>query len=482
MRESFDGFGTPKRPLTDVKEEPQEREEEWATERKSGWELSYDCKFGWEILSEMLYRRGGQQRAMADIFSIADRFTDASSNNRASEQSMGMPSPNDYDLVDDARREEDFAPNPCAKRRCPEDSILSGMTSRFGTRFPSFSHRWKNRKSVKTTSVADSLQETVVSRSRANSTRAPSLIDSIVDPNDRPEYPLPPTPARSLIGDARDDVPVSPIDIQKANGPYEGDEENERLATTPLLPPLMIQKLSEEPVQSPLQSPTIAESSNVHTPTEAPLYTGLPSPPLSTKPSISSFHRRQLAPSSDVAQFLLADQKDEWANKLGHANFTIQPEPYLPTNFDFSACKQLRCDWDIARCNYMKHLVRIGEHYSTTSKIYHLTEEKWAYIDAQWKRNNERTISRTADHNGDEELALSHHSSVAIEPPAALIKIPSLNGPMSQGKFPKLGDEDIVGPMVRDKSPTPAPRKSRKRKFWKFLQGVLPSSVAFGRA
>lgn len=28
MRESMDGFGTPKRPLTEVKEEPQEREEE----------------------------------------------------------------------------------------------------------------------------------------------------------------------------------------------------------------------------------------------------------------------------------------------------------------------------------------------------------------------------------------------------------------------------------------------------------------------
>ena len=28
MRESMDGFGTPKRPLTEVKEEPQERDEE----------------------------------------------------------------------------------------------------------------------------------------------------------------------------------------------------------------------------------------------------------------------------------------------------------------------------------------------------------------------------------------------------------------------------------------------------------------------
>ena len=360
------------------------------------------------------------------------------------------------------------------------------MTSRFGTRFPSISRKWKSRTSSKTTSIADSLQETVVSRSRANSTRAPSLIDSIVEPTDRQDYPLPPTPTRSVFGEVREDIPVSPIDIQKANAPFEGDENYEEgLATTPLLPPLLSQfpsKPADSWVQSPLQSPTVAEFSNVHTPTEPSGYPGLPSPPLSTRPSISSFHRRQLGPSAEIPQFLLADPHDEWANKLGHANFTIQPEPYVPTNFDLSSCKQLRADWDTARCNYMKHLVRTGEHYSTTSKTYHLTEDKWAQIDAQWKRNNKLTVSRAADLNGEEALSLSHHSSLVVEPPAPLMKIPSLNGPMSEGKFPKLGDEDIVGPMVRGKSPVPARRTSRKRKFWKFLQGVLPSSVAFGRS
>jgi hypothetical protein len=49
-------------------------------------------------------------------------------------------------------------------------------------------------------------------------------------------------------------------------------------------------------------------------------------------------------------------------------------------------------DWDMAR-NYMKH-VRTGEHYGVTSKIYKLTEEKWADVDMQWKKNSELLIAK----------------------------------------------------------------------------------------
>ena len=394
------------------------------------------------------------------------------------------PFPLEYDLADDTPYYRNADMETTAKRRCAEDYPFVGFTSRFGTRFPSFSQRWNNRKVGNTVSVADSLQENIVSRSRANSIRAPSLQDSIADSVERGDVHLPTTPARSVFEERYDEVPVSPIDIQKANAPLEGDEiDAEDLATTPLLPPLMVQfssKLANTPVQSPLQSPTVADSPlTVHTPTEGSQHPGLPSPPLSTKPSISSFHHRQLAPNSDIPQIQLADAHDEWANKLGHANFTIQPEPYLPTTFDLSACKQLRSDWDAARLNFMKHLARTGEHYSTTSKIHQLTEDKWAEIDGQWKRNYELTKVSCKVDDSEEAIALSKHTFVAERIP--LIKIPSLNGPKSEGKFPKLGDEGIVGPMVREKSQVQPRRPTRKRAFWKFLQGVLPSSVAFGR-
>ena len=319
-----------------------------------------------------------------------------------------------------------------------------------------------------------------MSRSLANSTRAPSLIDSIHDSSERGDYHLPPTPARSTFEEARDEPPVSPIDVQKAGSlPPDEEDVGQELATTPLLPPMMIQSVSkhlDEPVQSPLQSPTIADSSVVHTPIDGPRFFGLPSPPLSTRPSVSSFHHRQLVPSSEIPQIDLADTRDTWAGKLGHANFTIHPEVYLPNIFDHSACKQLRTDWDMARLDFMKHLSRTGEHYSTTSKVYQLTEEKWAEIDAQWKQNYD-LITSSLPKFKIEPSSLPNQKSVAE--PVPLVKIPSLNGPRSEGKFPKLGDEGIVGPMVREKSQLKPPK--RKRTFWKFLQGVLPSSVAFGR-
>ena len=126
----------------------------------------------------------------------------------------------------------------------------------------------------------------------------------------------------------------------------------------------------------------------------------------------------------------------------------------------------------------MKHLARTAEHYSTTSKVHQLTEEKWGQVDAQWKRNHDLTLSRAPD---DREESLPLFRKLSNSEPAPIIKIPSINGPRSEGKFPKVGDEGIVGPMVREKAMSPHQRPSKKRTFWKFLQGVLPSSVAFGR-
>ena len=401
----------------------------------------------------------------------------------------GLPSPIDYDWCESPSGDYDFDPVHFSKRRRADENVLDGMTSRFGTRFPSLSRKWKARRDGKSASMVESFPEALISRSRANSTRAPSIIDSLVDFAERHDHHVLPTPRRSVSGDGLNSPPVSPIDIEKANASFHDEDEiPETLATTPLLPPMMAQfatGLTDEPVQSPLQSPTIADPNLAESPTllhwssPNPGTTGLPSPPLSTKPSIASFHRRQLLPSSEIPSMLLAVPQDEWANKLGHANFDIHPEPYLPDVFDLATCQQFRADWDTARCNYMKHLARTGEHYSITSKVYQLTEEKWAQTDAVWKRNNELTLSRTAERD-EHSTALCKQTSIPQETCPAPMKMPSINGPRSEGKFPKIGDIGIVGPMAQDK-PMPKCRPSRKRAFWKFIQGVLPGAVAFGR-
>lgn len=123
----------------------------------------------------------------------------------------------------------------------------------------------------------------------------------------------------------------------------------------------------------------------------------------------------------------------------------------------------------------MKHLVRTGEHYGVTSKIYKLTEEKWADVDLQWKKNNELLLAKAGT---DDEFAGALSRSIAE--PAPLLKMPSLNDPRSDGKFPKLGDEDIVGPMVQIASQFQR-RPSRKAAFFKFLRGVIPIGAMLGR-
>jgi hypothetical protein len=263
------------------------------------------------------------------------------------------------------------------------------------------------------------------------------------------------------------------------------------MATTPLLPPLMTDPSANSrviPIQSPLQSPSVAVPgddplSEAGLPIDpiASQLVGLPSPPLSTKPSVSSFYRGnlnwsgQLTPSSEIPGIVIADPDDEWANKLGHANFTIYPEPYVPDNFDLEACRQLRANWDLARCHYTRHLVRTGEHYGATSKTYKLTEEKWATIDATWRTNNDLTIKNTSESSSD-AFARLKHTTLSDGSRNVMTKIPSLNDPRSDGKFPQLGDEDIVGPMVQVAAQlryTP----SKKSRLFKFLTEKFPGGL-----
>ena len=161
---------------------------------------------------------------------------------------------------------------------------------------------------------------------------------------------------------------------------------------------------------------------------------------------------------------LIADPNDRWANKLGHANFTINPVPYMPEEFTPATYKQLSGDWDVARFNYMQHRMGICEHYGKTSKIYHLTEDKWTEIDGMWKTNVDLCRSHVQDELRGDSVNM----------------MPSLDGPKSQGKFPTIGDEGIVGPMEQLPSMAQPLRKKRKMGFtrWRdWMQGVWPAGA-----
>ena len=329
--------------------------------------------------------------------------------------------------------------------------------------------------------------------SRANSvrttrSRAPSLTGSTVDVVETRGIQLPPTPTRSADEETFEETCLTPIDVEKANAFEEGVVEREAKPTTPLLPPIMTQipeDIKDVPYQSPLHSPSVADpdaSSVLNSPLPTPRIAGLPSPPLSSRPSISSFHRQRglgpVSPSSEIQPMLIENPNEAWADPLGRASFTVEPTPYVPKQSTLAAHKHLRADWDTARHKYSAHLERTGEHYGENSKIYRLTEDKWAAIDAEWKRNADLCLSQAAETT---ETTMSLSQSHLVPDPfiTSLVKIPSLTS-----KF-ELGDQGIVGPM--EKVPPliqQAPqRRKRKLAFFRWVQGVWPAgSAVFGRS
>jgi hypothetical protein len=130
------------------------------------------------------------------------------------------------------------------------------------------------------------------------------------------------------------------------------------------------------------------------------------------------------------------DVTDDWSVRLGHNNFSINPAPYVPESCDTEACRLFVADWESARQAYFRHRARVAEHYGAGSKTYKLTEEKWLSIDALWKQ-----YSTTAA-----ELC-GQGSPIACVEPAPLSNMPTLSDPRCDGKFPHLGDQDIIGAM-----------------------------------
>ena len=348
------------------------------------------------------------------------------------------------------------------------------MQSRVTTRLPSLSRKWKGKKDQQTSPSQDKPYITTPSRSRASSVKSPSIAESRFDLAHRRDAPLPPTPSQSGHLEASHHEESDSIDLLEAPEDAIFKQRPRSPARTPLLPPVMALKEVDQPVQSPLQSPSIADPSSApQSPFDSPsFYSGLPSPPLSAKPSTASFHRRPVVPSAEIPPIRLAEIQDEWAIKLGHFDFTIEPKPYSLSNpVALPDCQRLRDDWSAARRGFGRHLAHAAETHGTSSKIFRLTEEKWATIDATWKQNYHDALESMRKASIEALHSQAQSPTQGPPSPTALPSSPVVS------KFPEAS---IIGPMER--APSIIQKPSKKRAFWKFLQGVLPSSVAFGRS
>lgn len=331
------------------------------------------------------------------------------------------------------------------------DHLPQPGSNRLSGRLGSLSRRWRNR------SVAGpqlSLVTHITSpASRSGSLNGFQILSPALSAISKHESMIACSPSQATTSQTSLEAESQPLDMDCR----PSDQEEPSQATTPLLPPVLSELFAKEPpVQSPLQSPSIAPTSAVmssRTSMETPPLSYLPSPPLSTKPSMVSLQNRSRTSTitGEIPPLqLLDDCYDPWAVKLGHANFSIYPEPYVPEGLTLDSYAEFRNNWDHARTNYAKHIARTAEHYGPTSKVYKLTEEKWTTIDNQWKRQHTITrkamaplLARLSD--GDSEMQDSTASSAVLEKPVTRVVLPVIDD--KSGKFPELGDMEIIGPM-----------------------------------
>ncbi|KIW05209.1 uncharacterized protein PV09_03752 [Verruconis gallopava] len=341
----------------------------------------------------------------------------------------------------DAHALDDYSGRPAPCREVKHQRSMDTFNT-LSLRLNSFTKKFTSRKNA---ALPAGLGIQTSNFSGPASSRSSSLTSAHFPGFDQNDV-LPPTPAMSVSCISTPASPVDEVNRLSVEEPFD----RRALSSTPLLPPMMTSSAEAivEPVYSPLQSPTIADPNKTFsmvssTTYEAPRVSALPSPPLSSKPSISSFQRGRtstFASVPDVPPMYREDAVDEWSVKLGHANFTIDPAPYRPSVCDAETCQVLVMDWETARQQYFKYRARVVEHYGAGSKTFKLTEEKWRSIDAQWRENVAFASAQASLLRGD---------AMPVTPvePAPLTNMPTICDPRYDGKFPTLGDQDIVGPM-----------------------------------
>jgi len=426
--------------LPDVQEEPLEREEEDATvlpdyrEPRPGL---YDCLCMSTSVASFLL-------CFCSLLTCSIGDEPCEHHNVLAQSATIYPymsSEFDYDLG--FLSDSDFTGSPRQKkRRHGSDTGTSSWSSRLSSRLTSLP-RWKSstrRNNFAFSPASDPALDQPLGFSRAASSRSSSISVPARGASDRSlEPPLPATPALSFY-ESLESLP-SPVDISQAVA-GRSIERDRALATTPLLPPLLTETSSTRSVQpSPLQSPTVAPSPAAEVPQT------YPTPPLSAKASVTSFRRGTVSSTYSEAPCPIPSllDHDAWSDRLGHANFVIEPRPYTPERADLATLQAFRADWSLARVNYTKHLARIGEHYGGTSKAFGLTEAKWAEIELEWHRIEDELIHRLDAQSSSDLLATLDHRRPTEDVPHFVI--PWI---INDEKFPERGDMDIVGPMIRD--------------------------------
>ncbi|AEO58427.1 hypothetical protein MYCTH_2305743 [Thermothelomyces thermophilus ATCC 42464] len=360
----------------------------------------------------------------------------------------------DYDLG--FLSDGDFNASPRQKkRRHGSESGFSSWSARLGSRLPSLP-RWRSssisrRHDLTFAPGSDpSLADSRPSFSLAASSRS-SSISRRARATDRAQESVPGTPALSFYESAESVDLASPRENLPATLGREVERDRVN-ATTPLLPPLVIEKAPSHHTRppslqtSPLQSPSMMSAPVPDLSSAAKSFT---TPPLSSKTSVSSLHRGTISGAfSDSPSPIpcLFDHRDSWSDRLGHANFIIEPRPYVPDTADLATHQAFRADWDLARKNYAKHLARIGEHYGSTSKTYALTAAKWAEIEQEWQRDEDDLLERLGRQCKDNPSVVSQLRRTAEE--RVPTSIPLMLS--DDGKFPELGDVEIIGPMMRE--------------------------------
>ncbi|ATY65548.1 hypothetical protein A9K55_001968 [Cordyceps militaris] len=392
------------------------------------------------------------------------------------------------------------------KKRAGIESQLSGLTARLESRFPNIT-RWRSGRRSRMASAGTMEYSLDNVLSRAPSSRS-SSISAIARQNTEGinEHSIPPTPALPFGSTESVNIPsLTPVLTEHDRTSIQRDRA---MATTPLLPPLMTGPLGKPPPQSPLQSPTI-ESAPTTPMISSTAQSSPPSsavflrPSLSCRPSVQSLRNVSSNGESPlplpVTLPSILQEHDEWSDRLGHANFTISPAPYDLPVVNPETIAKFQGDWDAARCNYTKHLVRTGENYGQTSKIYALTEAKWAETERRWRgvysdvvkqtmpsvpmqKSDSRSRSRgrargrsVSAHPGSVQHSPQGDAFAGMEwkrleesMPSAVPQILEVLD-AAQGKFPNRGDEDIVGPMHREASMAGAYNEDSRSRFWKSL-------------
>ena len=404
-----------------------------------------------------------------------------------------LSSPPEWSPGDDFFCDGELPGERSSKRpRSGDLSLSGGLSARLSRRWPSISKHWKD---IKPTTAVSSATVRSAPPSRTTSMRLPSMRYSLAThlESQQPSRPSSHTPVESMPVDStlpprprapswRDSTRAVDISFPEA---VEDPIDRQGLASTPLLPPMMVSPYTSSsdrlnaPMSSPLQSPTVAEpvsaSSLSNTPTSTPVLRGISTPPLSSRQSAASVRpgRSGLIPVSELPPLSIASstpQPDAWASRLGHANFHISPEPYFPSSCTTGTCKGLLEDWEAARVEYLRLAAHVSEHYGQTSQTYKYTQAKWTGIDSQWRGNYERASSEAGARGEVLHFQPLAKTQLITMPP------PSLDDPK---KFPTVAEADIVGPMVQY---TKIQRRPSSKKAGILRVFTDPASLLGGRS